>query len=293
MERRRREEQERIAALEAEETAKRRQAARDAAERIAAEQRAQKSPRFHSLRIEQDKEMERFCMFERRSRWLMYARHAQQKLALVEKQSAATEKMKDRHAKTASNLEDRQVAAEMELHATLEQSEKNVRIRLKHMEAYCTGKQPGEDMPSRVVTERDLRELDQQYALEKNMQQLHQAKINVMRDRQAKALEELLERQEIEFERATEKNTKEVENLESIFSDEEDLLTMTFSQRKKHLSKRWELGIEICRRELETETRRKYASFDPPHWPQETDPTESSASAVDEWTRIGINLNWS
>lgn len=293
MERRRQEEEARVAALEAEEAAKQEQAAKAIAEKIEAEERTQKSGRFQLLREEQEKDMARFHTFERKCKWLMYTRHAQQKLALVEKNSALIEKMKERHAKTAVNLEDRQVAAEMELRATLEQSEKNVRIRLKHMEAYCHCQQSDDAMPVRVVTERDLRELGQQYTLERNMKQLHQARINVMRDRQAKALEELVERQENEMERVSEKNRKEVEHLESTFSDEEDTLSMTFSRRREQLTGRWKLCMEILRMELENETGLKYTSFDPPHWPHEADSAEDALSTMEEWSRIGISITWS
>lgn len=284
MERRRVEEEERVAALAAEEAAKQEEAAKETAERLEAEARTRRCEEFKALRVEQVKEMERFRVFERKSKWLMWTRHAHQKLALVEKQSTAIERMKERQAKTSANLEDRQVAAEMELRSTLEQSEKNVRTRLRHMEAYCDGlgQKPEADMPSRTVTERDLRELGQQYNVERNMKQLHQAKINVMRDRQAKALEELLERQESEMEKLTEKNRKELESLESDFADEEDALTNTFSQRRVILEKRWELEMEIMRKELEKERGLRYASMSPLEWPYEKELLEDGLPAVDE-----------
>ncbi|KAI1374907.1 hypothetical protein F4677DRAFT_147015 [Hypoxylon crocopeplum] len=284
MERRRQEEEARVAALAAEEQAKEEAAARETAERLEAAARTQSCEEFKALRAEQVKEMDRFQTFERKSKWLMWTRHAHQKLAVVEKQSVAIERMKERQAKTSANLEDRQVAAEMELRSTLEQSERNVRIRLKHMEAYCDGlgKNPDSNMPSRVVTERDLRELGQQYSVEKNMKQLHQAKINVMRDRQAKALEELLERQESEMSKLTEKNGKELESLESDFADEEDALTTTFAQRRATLEKRWGLEMEVMRRELEKERGLKYGSMKPPEWPYEKDSLDDCLPAVDE-----------
>ncbi|KAI1122818.1 hypothetical protein F5Y10DRAFT_281395 [Nemania abortiva] len=255
MERRRQEEEARIAALEAEEAMKQEVAAKEAAEEREAEERTQNCNEFKALRAKQAKEMERFVVFERDSRWLLWTRHVQQKNALAEKHSIARDRMLERHAKTSANLEDRQVAAEMELRSTLEQSEKHVRVRLKHMEAYCDGlgHNPTSEMPSRVVTERDLRELGQQYNLEKNMKQLHQAKINVMRDRQAKALEQLLERQKCELDRLVKKNAKELEHLESDFADEEDALATTFIARQSTLEMRWRWEMEIMRKELENE----------------------------------------
>ncbi|KAI1424594.1 hypothetical protein F5Y12DRAFT_796999 [Xylaria sp. FL1777] len=284
MERRRQEEEARVAALEAEEAVKQEAAAKEAAEELAAEERTQDCDEFKALRAQQTKEMERFGAFEQKSKWLLWTRHAQQKVALVEKHSAAIEKMLERHAKTSGNLEDRQVAAEMELRCTLEQSERHVRVRLKHMEAYCDGlgHNPTSEMPSRVVTERDLRELGQQYSIEKNMKQLHQAKINVMRDRQAKALEQLLERQECELGRLMDKNTKEVEHLESDFADEEDILAMTFNTRQSTLETRWRLEIEIMRKELENERGLRYNLLPPLEWPQEKGIFDDGIATVDE-----------
>ncbi|KAI0405532.1 hypothetical protein F4802DRAFT_606792 [Xylaria palmicola] len=275
LERRRQEEEARIAAQEAEEAVKQQAAAREEAEKLEAEERTQKCEEFKALRGDQTKEMARFRDFEQKSKWLLWARHAKQKTALVEKHAAAIEKMVERHAKTSANLEDRQVAAEMELRSTLEQSERNVRVRLKHMEAYCDGLGHDHDhdpeMPSRIVTERDLRELGQQYNLEKNMKQLHEAKINVMRDRQAKALEQLLERQRCEVQRLKEKNANEVEHLESDFADEEDSLSTAFNERQSTLETRWKLEMEIMRKELESERDVKYNLLPPLEWPRDKD----------------------
>ncbi|KAJ8119157.1 hypothetical protein ONZ43_g3849 [Nemania bipapillata] len=283
MERRRQEEEARIAALEAEEAIKQEAAEKEAAEEREAEERTRNCSEFKVLRTGQIKEMHRFNTFEQKSKWLQWTRHAQQKNALVEKHSAAMEKMLERHAKTSANLEDRQVAAEMELRCTLEQSEKHVRVRLKHMEAYCDalGRNPNSEMPSRVVTERDLRELGQQYNLERNMKQLHQAKINVMRDRQTKALEQLLERQECEVGRLKHKNAKEVEHLESGFADEEDILTATFSARQSTLEIRWRLEMEIMRKELEDERGVKYNLLPPLEWPQDKETLEVGLAVVE------------
>ncbi|KAI3320769.1 IBR domain-containing protein [Xylariaceae sp. AK1471] len=284
MERRRQEEEERIAALEAEEALKQEAEAKEAAEKLEAEERTRNCDEFKALCAEQTKEMERFGNFEQKSKWLLWTRHAQQKLTLVERHSAAIEKMKERHAKTAANLEDRHVDAEWDFRRTLDQSAKNVRVRLKHMEAYCDGlgQSPSSEMPSRVVTERDLRELGQQYNLEQNMLQLHGAKINVMRDRQAKAMEQLLERQECEMKRLTEKNAKEIEQLESDFADEEDTLATTFTVRQVMLDTRWKLEMEILRKDLENKRGLKYTLLPPLEWPQEKEALEYGLAAVQE-----------
>ncbi|KAM0820184.1 putative RING-type domain-containing protein [Seiridium cardinale] len=284
LERRRIEEAERLAAQEAEEALAKEEAEKEAAENVDAEERTKESIEFQTLRISQAEELERFRVYERKTKWLMWTRQSQEKLALVEKQSATIEKMKERHVKTTVNLEDRQVQAELELRGSLEQSERNVRIRLKHMEAYCDGlgQNPSSGMPRRVVTERDLRELGQQYNVEKNMRQLHQAKINVMRDRQAKALEELQQRQEAELGKLLEKDHAEIEALESSFADQEDTLAVTFNRRRQTMDKRWELSMRILQKELESKTGLRYSILAPLQWPQEKDSSEYGLSPVEE-----------
>lgn len=284
MERRREEEEVREAAQAANEALQKEADANEAVEKLKAEQRTLEDPDLKSLREDQARDLERFRMFERKSKWHMWARHAQQKLALVEKQSSALDKMKERHIKTMATLEDRQVNAEMELRATLEQSERNVRTRLKHMEAYCDGlgQNPEAHLPSRVVTERDLRELAQQYNLERNMNQLHDARINVMRDRQASALEELNDRQEQEMARLLEKHDNELEMLESGFAEDEETASAVFLQRRALLQKRWTLCAEILRKELEIDKGVRFATLNIPEWPVDEEASEDGLSAAEE-----------
>ncbi|KUI56030.1 hypothetical protein VP1G_03367 [Cytospora mali] len=275
LERRRMEEAAREAELEAEKAAQEAAAAKAEVERQEAEKRTQASEEFMKLKEEQEEEMMRFRTYERKSKWIMWKRHAERKLVLNEKYSDLIEKMKDRHAKTEQHLEERQIAAEMELRASLEQAEKSVRIRVKHMEAYCkalgrSSMSGDSNMPPRVVTERHLRELGQQHNVLEGMARLHQARINVLRDRQAKRMEELLERQEKELEKLEEKRDEDVEDMASEFANEEDALTKVFEERKARLVRRWELAIEILRVEMEKEKGMKYGPMPTPTWRAES-----------------------
>ncbi|KAI8304826.1 hypothetical protein K4K61_005871 [Colletotrichum sp. SAR11_59] len=273
LERRRMEEEAREAELEAEKAAQEAAAAAEAAEKVEAEKRTRGSPQFAKLDELMAEELERFRVYMRKTKWLMWTRQAEKKQATVDRYSDLIEKMKERHAKTAAHLEERQIEAEMDLRSTLDQSEKSVKIRLKHMEAYCDGlgRTQNSDLPPRVVTERDLRLLGQQYNVRDGMERLHQAKINVLRDRQAKRMEELLERQEQELEKLTDKKEQEIENLATDFAQEEDTLVRTFNDRKQRLQRRWLLAIEILRKELEEQTKDQYASLDLPVWPDDTE----------------------
>ncbi|SPO00060.1 related to ariadne-2 protein [Cephalotrichum gorgonifer] len=273
MERRRAQEEARLAEREAAEEA-------EATERREAERRTVESPEFDQLREAQAAELKRFAAYARRNRDVMWAGQLRRKLSLADKHSDQMEKMRERHAKTVAHLEDRQIKAEMDLRETLEASERSVQIRLKHMEAYCNGisAQAGSGggdaaaaMPQRTVTERDLRELSQQYTLRDGMERMHNSRINVMRDRQLKAAEELVERQEAEWLRLETKRDEETEALAVEFSLEEEALSRELEERGRRLRWRWVLCIEILRRKLEEQHGVAYAGIPPPQWPGEED----------------------
>ncbi|OLN96437.1 putative E3 ubiquitin-protein ligase rbrA 1 [Colletotrichum chlorophyti] len=273
LERRRMEEEARNAELEAEKAAQDAAEAAEAAEKIEAERRTRDSSQFSKLQDDISEELNRFQAYMKKTKWQTWTRQAEKKQALVDKYSDQMDKMKERHSKTAAHLEERQIEAEMDLRSTLDQSEKSVKIRLKHMEAYCDGlgRTQNSDLPPRVVTERDLRLLGQQYNVRDGMERLHQAKINVLRDRQAKRMEELLERQELELEKLIDKREQEIENLATDFAREEDTLARMFNGRKQRMQRRWLLAIEILRRELEEQTGNQYAPLNLPAWPEDTE----------------------
>lgn len=284
LDRRRREEEERMAEAEAETALREAEAAAELAERAKAEERTRGCAHFTSLVGRQRKELDRFVAYEKTIRWKIWLRHTDQKKAIADKYQDLADKMRERHTKTAAHLEDRQVAAEMELRNNLEHQEKSVRIRLKHMEAYCEaeGTSPDSELPLRVVTERDRRELCQQYNIRDGMERLHQAKINVMRDRQAKRMEELLERQETELEKLAEKQEEEVEDLAAEFAHEEDAIVRCLDERKSRIFKRWELALDILRAELEDETGLRYATPPIPQWPAAKQIVEYKLPPVEE-----------
>ncbi|KAH7185596.1 uncharacterized protein B0J16DRAFT_137108 [Fusarium flagelliforme] len=278
MERRRRDERARLAEYTEEKAVQEAAAAAASAERLEAEERTRNKENFSEMAKTQQREMVRFLEFFEHGREHMRSRFVEQRKATLKRHIDEEERMKEKHVKSVSQLEDRQVAAEMDLRNTLEASARSVNIRLKHMEAYCDGlgRNSGSSSPDstgtqphRVVTERDLRELGQQYNIRDGMERSHQAKINVMRDRQAKRMEELINRQETEYEDFLDRNREEFDELAAQAAREEEMLSSNFSARKAKLVRRWELAIEILRKELEAQDGVKYAPIPTPVWPEE------------------------
>jgi len=284
LERRRLEEEARIAELEAEKAAREEAERLEAAEKVEAEKRTLESEELNALRARQINERDRFCAFERKMKWIMWTRHGQNKLDILDRYDEMLTKMKERHIRTATHLEDRQVGAEMELRASLKQSERSVQIRLRHMEAYCDGlgRSASGTNPARVVTERDLRELGQQYNVRDDMERLHQSKINVMRDKQAKQMELLLARQEDELEKLAAKQTEDLEDLEESFASEEEGFIRVFQDRRIRLRRRWDVIEQIERKRLELEKKVKFAPLVPVPWPEVEVKPDDSLEAVTE-----------
>ncbi|KAK3298434.1 uncharacterized protein B0H64DRAFT_471723 [Chaetomium fimeti] len=140
LERRRVEEEARLAELEAEKLAREKAAEAEEKAKQDAEKRTQESGEFKALRERQEAEMARFNEYEQKVKDALQNRQSSMKIALGDKFADLMLKMRERHAKTEQHLEDRQVLAEIELQAGLEEKEKRVQIKLRHMEDYCNGK---------------------------------------------------------------------------------------------------------------------------------------------------------
>lgn len=206
-----------------------------------------------TLRARHINERDRFRAYERKLKWLMSTRHEQERNLIIEKYEEKHAKTVALHLKAASSLEDRQISAEIELRTSLKQDEANVRIRLRHMEAYCDelGRTSSGPNPARVVTERDLRELGQQYNVRDNIKRLHQSKVNVLREKQAKQMEQLLAQQERELLRLEAKRDEEINAIERRFSQEEDSFRIVFAKRRTNMLQRWHLEQLIAWKKLE------------------------------------------
>lgn len=286
LERRRQEEEARIAEQEAEKAALEEKERLEAVEEAEALKRTQENKDINTLRSHQMSERDRFLAYEKKMKWLLWTRHGEGKSALLAHYGDVHSKMKERHLKTATHLEDRQVYAEMELRTALKQRERSIRIRLKHMEAYfdtigCNGVHGN---PARVLTDRDLLELRQQYNTRDDLERFHEAKINVMRDKQAKQMEHLLERQTEELEKLGDRLAEEVESMEDKAAVEEERFLTVFEERRKRLCLRWAIQAEIELTKLRESTGLRFGPVSPIDIPPCSDVTgiETHAELVSE-----------
>ena len=278
LERRRAEEEARLAELEAEKLAREKAAEEEEIARREAERRTRESGEFAQLGERQAAEMARFLAYERRAKAAMGLRQSAKKRALVDRFSDLVDRMRDRHAKTEQHLDDRQVLAEIELQAALEEKEKKVRLKLKYMEDYCNT--PSNPSPSptdttdtttplrRQVTDRDREQLRQQYCVQTGLQKRHASQIHGLREKQAKGMEELVARHEREMDNLVARRAEEMEDLAAVCSDEEELLLRAFAERRARLERRWEVEVRVLRGEMERREGVGYGGMAVPRWPE-------------------------
>jgi len=283
LERRRVEEAVRAASEAAEKAAQEAATAALAASALEAIKRSENSEELSVLREKQINERDRFNDFHRNMKSAIWSRHVQSRVDILARYDDLQAKMKERHTKTAAHLEDRQVAAEMELRASLKQSERSVHIRLRHMEAYCegVGRAPSGPNPARVVTERDRRELSQQYNLKNDIERLHQSRINVMREKQGRQMEQLQMRQDEELEKLARKQADELDAQDEAFADAEEKFTELFGARKERIRKRWALVEEVTRRKMEARDGLRYAKVGDVEWPDDERREEALEAVIE------------
>ena len=211
-------------------------------------------------------EQGRFIRFEADQYHLMRSKQMGTKRANLGEHRHQIEAAQRRHADALTSLEHRHLSAEVDLERALEIERQGCETRLKHMQAYCNPKPTVEGMPNRIITKQHYRQLEQQYHVRNGMENLHAARINVLREKQGKQVERILGKQELELEELKNQLTQKMEELESSFKAEERMLRREFSERKKRLVARWTLAEAIERKKLEKETDDTYGPLPAVAW---------------------------
>lgn len=142
------------------------------------------------------------------------------------------------------------------------------------MQAYCSPRSVIQGMPNRIVTQQNYRQLDQQYRVRDGMENLHASRINVLREKQAKQLERIVARQELEVEQVDKELATTMQKLETTCELETQMLTEEFAERRKRLVSRWSLAEAILRKRLENDTGETYGALPPVLWD-------------DQWQEVG------
>ncbi|KAL8758419.1 MAG: hypothetical protein Q9199_001494 [Rusavskia elegans] len=240
----------------------------------AARHRSLGHPQLKQLRWSQIDEQRRFVRFQADQHRLMRSRQEDTRKRLLNGHPHRVKALQHRHAEALSSLENRHLSSEIDLERTLELERQACATRLKHMQAYCSPRSVIQGMPNRTVTPQNYWQLDQQYRVRDGMENLHASRINVLREKQAKQLERIVARQELEVEQVDKELATTMQKLETTCELETQMLTEEFAERRKRLVSRWSLAEAILRKRLENDTGETYGALPPILWD-------------DQWQEVG------
>lgn len=175
----------------------------------------------------------------------------------------------------------------------------NSRTRIKHMEGYFRNSSPppsttittqassesiaGPDTisPARRFTRQQKEQLEQQYHEHESMDQLHEARIKVLRERQELKLQEALTRMDQELDTMCDVHVHDVSSLQDEHHREEMSLLQVLDTKKSALRYRWHLEEAILRSQLESRNGHPYGPLLPLTFTAETETSPSVSSILD------------
>lgn len=177
--------------------------------------------------------------------------------------------------KAIEELEARQLEEELKQQKEHESEKRAMQTRLKHMEAYCQtpspplsptqptfGHRPSIDsistIPERHVTQQHYENLAQAYHVRDSMDSLHASKINVLRGKQKRALQNFMLKKEREVEQLEKEHERTLKVLDEDFKRKEDEVKHEFEQKRTKLEARWKLQTLVEKTRLEKSTGLRY-----------------------------------
>ncbi|KAL2867027.1 uncharacterized protein BJX67DRAFT_381350 [Aspergillus lucknowensis] len=198
---------------------------------------------------------------------------------------------REKNIADASRMEERQLAVEMEQVREFERAKTNSRTRIKYMEGYLNSSSPsdsrspsasGSDLatPSRSFTQQQKAQLAHEYHYYESMDQLHESKIKVLRDRQEIRLQDAISRMEQDLEALIDKHTVESSDLQKQHQREEAALLEALNAQKTKLRHRWVLEEAILRKRLEDEHKIPYGPLPPLSFSESQSESRDSAICV-------------
>ena len=157
------------------------------------------------------------------------------------------------HAQALEQLEEAQVAAELDLRKAHVQERQNVATALKYMEAYCDGLNTSGTESKHTVSEDDRKKLKRQHALQDNLPHKHESAINVLRAKQEKDVKVHMHKQNAELVQMDHEFEKENRLLEMHFLKESSRLEALMESRRRRAAARWTLRTESWRKDFESQ----------------------------------------
>ncbi|KAL1957368.1 hypothetical protein VTO42DRAFT_6048 [Malbranchea cinnamomea] len=226
------------------------------------------SPELSSLRSTQEKQKERHLAFRKELLEELAEVHRDILDRQRDQNKQSEEELANKHLARAARIEENQLSAELALIEDFKREKQALQSRIRHMEAYfrtpalLSEDDPGstsDPKPSpRQYTQEQRDRLRQKYHERDSMDRLHESKIKVMRDRQAKQLEEAIHKMEREAAELAKENSRLYQEVEKRCQVEELATLAWLEMREKRLAAKWILEEAILRKKLELATNLTY-----------------------------------
>ena len=156
-----------------------------------------------------------------------------------------------------------------------EAEKRAMQTRLKHMEAYCQTPSPPlspiqstfnhrpsidsiSTIPERHVTQQHYENLAQAYHIRDSMDSLHASKINVLRGKQKRALQNFMLKKERDIEQLEKTYEKDMDSIDKEYTRKEDEIKSEFDMKRSKLESRWKLQTLVEKTRLERTTGLRY-----------------------------------
>ncbi|KAJ5154634.1 uncharacterized protein N7500_010073 [Penicillium coprophilum] len=251
-------------------------------------QRSLDDPELSEMHERHQMERNRHLAFQDAALSTLRRRH---QTAISEQQSdnqRREDEKREQNIEAITKIEERQLAVEIEQQRDFDRAKLNSRTRIKHMEGFLRNSSPppspagtstrtstGAERcsesfsesestpPARVLTRQHMEQLEQQYHSHKSMDQLHDARIKVLRDRQELKLQEATARMEKELVEMCNRHIQVVATLQAEHQREEASLMHALDTKKTTLRHRWYLEEAVLRRHLEARHGQSYGPLPP------------------------------
>ncbi|KAJ5306347.1 hypothetical protein PENANT_c017G07371 [Penicillium antarcticum] len=247
-------------------------------------QRSLDDPELSELHKKHEMEKNRHLAFQETALNSLRRRHQD---AVSEKRSDNERREEEKREKNIDDtirLEERQLAVEIEQQREFDRAKMNSATRIKHMEGYFRNASPppspsitattggrssgsfsdsASTPPARQFTRQHMEQLEQQYHDHESMDQLHDARIKVLRDRQDVKLQETMARLEKELNTMCKQHKQDITTIQQEQQAEEASLNQILDSKKTALRDRWHLEEAILRQTLEVRHGQLYGPLPP------------------------------
>ncbi|KAK2836935.1 hypothetical protein FQN49_006576 [Arthroderma sp. PD_2] len=167
----------------------------------------------------------------------------------------------------SARLEEIDLVAEISLVAELQREKQILQTSIRHMEAYFNTPPPSlssnkddlyTNLQPRELTDQKRSRLYQSYHELNTLDALHESKIKVLRDKQARNFQETLRTMELDAKNLARLNESALRALEKCRQDETTAAIAWLDGREQKLIYKWALEEGISRKQLEVETKQTY-----------------------------------